>query len=93
MLYNNIQRGYKHKQTKEGKTKMTTEKNSLTKLTELYKQWGDDNYLSPLGSADEEILRKDITHVQFNWLKNFIDIWEKAEEVEDFINEQTKGNK
>jgi hypothetical protein len=26
-------------------------------------------------------------------LKNFIDIWEKAEEVEDFINEQTKGNK
>jgi hypothetical protein len=72
---------------------MTTEKNSLTKLTELYKQWGEDNYLSPLGSADEEILRKDITHVQFNWLKNFIDIWEKAEEVEDFINEQTKGNK
>jgi hypothetical protein len=60
----------------------------LNKLTELYNQWGDDNHLSPLGSADEEMLRKDINHIQLNWLENFCDVWEKAQEVDDFMNEQ-----
>ena len=59
----------------------------LNKLTNLYKQWGDDNKLSPLGSADEEIFREDINYEQMHWLKNFIEVWEKAEEVEDFIDQ------
>jgi hypothetical protein len=32
----------------------------LNKLTQLYNQWGDENKLSPLGSADEELFREDI---------------------------------
>jgi hypothetical protein len=30
----------------------------LEKLTEIYNKWGDKHNLSPLGSADEEILKK-----------------------------------
>ena len=60
----------------------------LEKLTQIYNQWGDENKLSPLGSADEEMLRKDITQFQNNWLKRFIEIWEQAQEVEDYINDK-----
>ena len=70
---------------------MTIEKNLLTKLTELYNQWGDDNKLSPLGSADEEMLREDISYKKMYWLKNFIEVWEHAQEVEYFIDEQKKN--
>ena len=62
--------------------------NVLDKLTEIYNKWGDKHNLSPLGSADEEILRKDITQFQYNFLNEFIDIWEKAQDVEDFINDK-----
>ena len=72
---------------------MTIEKNLLTKLTELYNQWGDDNKLSPLGSADEEMLREDISYKQMYWLKNFIEVWEHAQEVEDFIQQQIEERK
>tara|TARA_R110002124_G_C8724692_1_gene496030 strand:+ start:446 stop:661 length:216 start_codon:yes stop_codon:yes gene_type:complete len=65
----------------------------LNKLTDLYNQWGDDNKLSPLGSADEELFRDDIDHKQYNWLKNFIEVWEHAEEVEDFIDQYEKERK
>jgi hypothetical protein len=65
----------------------------LNKLTQLYNQWGDENKLSPLGSADEELFREDIDHKQYNWLKNFIEVWEHAQEVEDFIDQQIKERK
>ena len=65
----------------------------LNKLIDLYKQWGDDNKLSPLGSSDEEIFREDINYEQMHWLKNFIEVWEHAEEVEDFIDQYEKERK
>jgi hypothetical protein len=65
----------------------------LNKLTQLYNQWGDENKLSPLGSADEEMLREDISYKQMYWLKNFIEVWEHAQEVEDFIDQQIKERK
>ena len=60
----------------------------LEKLTEIYNKWGDKHNLSPLGSADEEILKEGITRFQYNFLNEFIDIWEKAQDVEDFINDK-----
>jgi hypothetical protein len=60
----------------------------LEKLTEIYNKWGDKHNLSPLGSADEEILREGITQFQYNFLNEFIDIWEKAQDVEDYINDK-----
>ena len=62
--------------------------NVLDKLTEIYNKWGNKHNLSPLGSADEEILREGITQFQYNFLNEFIDIWEKAQEVEDYINDK-----
>jgi hypothetical protein len=41
----------------------------LEKLTEIYNKWGDKHNLSPLGSADEEILKEGITQFQYNFFK------------------------
>jgi hypothetical protein len=70
------------------KQKRKDDRMILNKLTDLYNQWGDDNNLSPLSSADEEMFREGINHKQYSWLKNFIEIWEHAQEIEDFIQQQ-----
>ena len=43
---------------------------------------GDKNNLQPLGSADEVILRNDLTVDQYAFLIQFIKVWDKAEERE-----------
>ena len=44
------------------------DKCQINQLTDLYNEWGDKNNLQPLGSADECILRDDISDEQREWL-------------------------
>jgi len=54
----------------------------IDKLTDVYNKWGDKNNLQPLGSADEELFRKDLTVDQYKWLIKFIEIWDmKMEKI------------
>ena len=51
----------------------------INKLIDVYNKWGDKNNLQPLGSADEELLRNDLTVDQYAFLIQFIKVWNKAE--------------
>ena len=55
-------------------------KKMINKLCDIYNRWGDKNNLQPLGSADEVILRNDLTVDQYAFLIQFIKVWDKAEE-------------
>ena len=52
----------------------------INKLCDIYNKWGHKNNLQPLGSADEVILRNDLTVDQYAFLFQFIKVWDKAEE-------------
>jgi len=55
---------------------------TINLLVKIYNNWGDKNNLQPLGSADEELFRKDLTVDQYKWLIKFIVIWEmKMEKI------------
>lgn len=49
----------------------------INKLVDIYVNWGDKNNLH-LGSADEVILRNDLTVNQYAFLIRFIEVWDKA---------------
>ena len=52
---------------------------SIDTLIKIYKNFGDREKLSPLGSADEEIMWNDkLTDKQVNWLERFIIVWDYA---------------
>ena len=52
---------------------------SIEKLVDLYNNFGDREKLSPLGSADEEIMWNDkLTDKQVNWLERFVIVWDYA---------------
>ena len=60
---------------------------TITRLIDTYNKWGDKNNLQPLGSADDELIgRKNLTKEQREWLEEFVEIWNKAEDVESFLN-------
>ena len=63
-------------------------------LSKLYNDWGDRQKLSPLGSADEELMgNTNLNDYQIDWLKKFISIWDKAQELErDILNLRKKVN-
>lgn len=65
----------------------------LNKLIDIYNNWGEKNNLEPLGSADEAILREDISFKQRKWLEKFIEVWDFQEEVDHFIEEYEKTKK
>jgi len=51
----------------------------LSKLSEIYIKWIDKNKLKQF-SADEVLLgTPDLTIIQTNWLKRFIEIWDQTE--------------
>ena len=51
----------------------------LSKLSEIYIKWIDKNKLEQF-SADEVLLgTPDLTIIQTNWLKRFIEIWDRTE--------------
>ena len=52
---------------------------SIETLVKIYKNFGDREKLSPLGSADEEIMWNDkLTNKQVNWLERFVIVWDYA---------------
>ena len=69
------------------------DQNQINQLTDLYNDWGDKNNLQPLGSADECILRDDISDEQREWLEKFIESWDMAMDVDRYIYDQNKKMK
>ena len=52
---------------------------SIDTLIKIYNNFGDREKLSPLGSADEEIMWNDkLTDKQVNWLERFVIVWDYA---------------
>ena len=52
---------------------------SIDTLVKIYKNFGDRENLSPLGSADEEIMwNNKLTDKQVNWLERFVIVWDYA---------------
>tara|TARA_Y100001937_G_scaffold93538_1_gene126701 strand:- start:500 stop:715 length:216 start_codon:yes stop_codon:yes gene_type:complete len=52
---------------------------SIDTLIKIYNNFGDRENLSPLGSADEEVMWNDkLTDKQINWLERFIIVWDYA---------------
>ena len=52
---------------------------SIYTLVKIYNNFGDREKLSPLGSADEEIMWNDkLTDKQVNWLERFVIVWDYA---------------
>lgn len=52
---------------------------SIETLVKIYNNFGDREKLSPLGSADEEIMwNPKLTKKQVNWLERFIVVWDYA---------------
>ena len=50
---------------------------SLETLVKIYNNFGDKENLSPLGSADEELIgNPKLTEKQKTWLKRFINVWD-----------------
>ena len=52
---------------------------SIDTLVKIYNNFGDREKLSPLGSADEELMwNSKLTPKQVNWLERFIIVWDYA---------------
>lgn len=60
---------------------------SLDELIKIYHKWGKDNSIEPLLSADELLMDNTCNRKQNLFLMEFIEVWEKAEDVERFIYE------
>ena len=60
---------------------------SIDTLVKIYKNFGDREKLSPLGSADEEILWNDkLTDKQIKWLERFVIVWDYATNLDVQLN-------
>ena len=60
----------------------------INKLTDIYTDWIDKNRLEN-ASADEVLVgTPDLTDKQREWLKEFIEIWGKAQDVESWLYER-----
>ena len=52
---------------------------SIDRLVTIYNNFGDRQKLSPLGSADEELMwNSKLTKKQSKWLERFIVVWDYA---------------
>ena len=59
--------------------------NIINKLTDIYTKWCDDNKV-PFVSADEQDTTK-LTEKQKEWLEEFIEVWDKSNDVESWFYE------
>jgi len=57
----------------------------ISKLTDIYTKWCDDNKV-PFVSADEQDTTK-LTEKQKEWLEEFIEVWDKSNDVESWFYE------
>ena len=59
----------------------------INKLTDIYTDWIDKNRLEN-ASADEVLMgTPNLTEKQREWLKEFIEVWEKGQDVESWFYE------
>ena len=60
----------------------------INKLTGIYTDWIDKNRLEN-ASADEVLMgTPNLTDKQREWLKEFIEVWEKGQDVESWLYER-----
>ena len=57
----------------------------INKLIDIYNDWIDKNKLEHI-SADEVLVgTPDLTEKQRKWLEEFIEVWDKGNDVEDWL--------
>ena len=67
---------------------------SIDTLVKIYNNFGDREKLSPLGSADEEIMWNDkLTDKQINWLERFVIVWDYATNLDVQLYKRSKNDK
>ena len=60
----------------------------INKLTNIYTDWIDKNKLEN-ASADEVLMgTPNLTDKQREWLKEFIEVWDKGNDVESWLYER-----
>ena len=60
----------------------------INKLTDIYTNWIDKNRLEN-ASADEVLMgTPNLTDKQREWLKEFIEVWDKGNDVESWLYEK-----
>ena len=69
------------------------DKSQINQLTDLYVKWGEKNNIKDLTSADEVILRGELSDNQRKWLEEFIKSWDMAMDVDRYIYDQNKKMK
>ena len=65
----------------------------INQLTDLYVKWGEKNNIKDPTSADEVILREELSDTQREWLEEFIKSWDMAMDVDRYIYDQNKKMK
>ena len=65
-------------------------KSQINQLTDLYSEWGENNNIKDLTSADEVILTEGLSDNQRKWLEEFIESWDMAMKVDRYIYFQNK---
>ena len=68
-------------------------KSQINQLTDLYNEWGEKNNIKDLTSADEVILKEELSDNQRKWLEEFIKSWDMAMDVDKYIYDQNKKMK
>lgn len=64
---------------------------SIDKLVKIYNNFGDREKLSPLGSADEELMcNSKLTPKQVNWLERFIIVWDYTTNLDVQLNKLSR---
>ena len=64
---------------------------SIDKLVKIYNNFGDREKLSPLGSADEELMwNSKLTPKQVNWLERFIIVWDYTTNLDVRLNKLSR---
>ena len=81
------------KQQKEDKMSKKEDKCQINQLTDLYIKWCEKNNINNPTSADEVILREELSNDQRKWLEEFIKSWDMAMDVDRYIYDQNKKMK
>ena len=62
----------------------------INKLTDIYNDWIDKNKLEHI-SADEVLVgTPNLTEKQKKWLEDFIEVWDKGNDVESWYENEVK---
>ena len=69
------------------------DKCQINQLTDLYNEWCEKNNINNPTSADEVILREELSNDQRKCLEEFIKSWDMAMDVDRYIYDQNKKMK